>query len=65
MWLSFLSPNRRFVTVFRDSSFKDFHVHPSDWKGGQVSDIDISLFIRIQVCVDFTLYEIYEHMHAS
>ncbi|XP_067941731.1 cilia- and flagella-associated protein 337-like [Watersipora subatra] len=32
----------RFVTVFRDGSFKDFHVHPSDWKGGQEHRDDIT-----------------------
>ena len=26
----------RYVTVFRNTNFRDFHVQPADWKGGQV-----------------------------
>ncbi|KAK6184641.1 hypothetical protein SNE40_007075 [Patella caerulea] len=31
----------RFITVFRNTSFKDYHVQPSDWKGGQAHTEDI------------------------
>ncbi|CAH1788695.1 unnamed protein product [Owenia fusiformis] len=31
----------RHVTVFRNSSLKDYHVQPADWKGGQAHSDDI------------------------
>ncbi|XP_048251647.1 WD repeat-containing protein 49-like isoform X1 [Haliotis rufescens] len=31
----------KFVTVFRNSAFRDYHVQPSDWKGGQEHVEDI------------------------
>ncbi|ELU05069.1 hypothetical protein CAPTEDRAFT_229382 [Capitella teleta] len=31
----------RYITVFRDANFRDFHIEPSDWKGGQEHQDDI------------------------
>ncbi|XP_060554544.1 WD repeat-containing protein 49-like, partial [Ruditapes philippinarum] len=31
----------KYVTVFRDTSFREFHVLPSDWKGGQEHAEDV------------------------
>ncbi|XP_053387026.1 WD repeat-containing protein 49-like isoform X3 [Mercenaria mercenaria] len=31
----------KYVTVFRDTSFREFHVLPSDWKGGQEHTEDV------------------------
>ncbi|KAK3590864.1 hypothetical protein CHS0354_033793 [Potamilus streckersoni] len=31
----------KYITVFRNTSFRDFHVQPSDWKGGQEHSEDI------------------------
>ncbi|KAL3885534.1 hypothetical protein ACJMK2_025586 [Sinanodonta woodiana] len=31
----------KYITVFRNTSFRDFHVQPADWKGGQEHSEDI------------------------
>ncbi|ESO89700.1 hypothetical protein LOTGIDRAFT_124680, partial [Lottia gigantea] len=31
----------RYLTVFRNTSFKDYHVQPADWKGGQAHTEDV------------------------
>ena len=32
----------KYITVFRSQNFKEFHVDPVDWKGGQVRNVTSS-----------------------
>lgn len=60
----------RYVTVFRDGGFREYHVLPSDWKGGQehVEDILSAAFQPPNILATgncCTLCELYVTLEAE